>query len=91
MVWFAELPIEEQRAVANPPMSERVPRHGRSAAFTVAPLALWKQSRARRITEAEFAKQIAWLQWASKNNPQHHDYTYRQPVTLAAVPIPRFL
>lgn len=91
MVWFCELPPEEQRAVANPPMSERAPRHGRSAAFTVAPLALWKQTRARKITEAEFAKQVAWLQWAVRNDPQHQDANFRKPIDLSQVEIPRFI
>ncbi|HEX5320603.1 MAG TPA: hypothetical protein VFW46_15675 [Stellaceae bacterium] len=90
MLEFCEASPEEQRLLAEPPLSDRVPRHGRRAAFVTAPMAKWKQQRARRITAAEYAHEIAWLRWAGRNATNHPRLHYRQPVNPAALPIPQF-
>jgi hypothetical protein len=90
MLEFCEAEPEEQRQMADPGEVARAPRSGRRPALTTAPMALWKQQRARRISAAEFEAQIRWLRWAETNAPNRPEFTYRKPVDLAAVPIPRF-
>jgi uncharacterized caspase-like protein len=90
MVWFCEASPEEKARLADPPLSDRAPRSRRLPALTTAPLAKWKQERARRIVEFTFDAQIAWLRWAEKNAPNHPEFIYRKPVDPAAVPIPQF-
>lgn len=90
MVWFAEASPEEQRAMIAPPLSARAPKSRRLPALVTAPMSKWKQERARRITEAEFAAQIRWLLWAEKHAPHRHEFNFRKPVDPTAVPIPRF-
>jgi hypothetical protein len=90
MLEYVEASPEQQRAFASPPLSERAPRGGRSPAFTYAPMPLWQQSRARRITLEEYLTELAWLAWAKRNAPDHPDFTYRRPVNPRTAPVPRF-
>ncbi len=90
MVEFLESSPEQQAALANPPLSERVPRGNRAPAFMTAPLPLWRQTRARRITQAEYDAEIAWHTWASRNAPTHCDYTYRKPLDRKLASVPKF-
>jgi hypothetical protein len=90
MVWFCEAPREEQARLSKP-LNLRVDvAAGRVARSETAPVALWKRERARRISQGEFGRQIAWLKWAERNAPRHPEFSYRTPVTVADAPIPRF-
>lgn len=55
----------------------------------VPPEEVWHR-RGHPISEAEFHHQIAWLGWAERNEPDHPSFTYRQPVNIQAVPVPRW-
>ena len=91
MLEFCEASPEQRRGLIDPPEVERAPRNGRKPALQWAPLAKWKQERARRITPAQYAAEVAWLKWASCNAPTHPDFNWRRPVDLRAAPIPRFV
>ena len=81
-----------ERAVMERPLSLRADvRAGRVEAAATAPMAKWKRERARRITAAEYDRQIAWLRWAERHQPAHPELQYRRPLTAASVPLPRFL
>jgi hypothetical protein len=56
----------------------------------VPPIEVWHRRGLIEITAAEFEHQIEWLKWAERNAPNDPRFTYRKPVTLAAIPIPRF-
>jgi hypothetical protein len=90
IVEFYESSPEQQHALANPPLSDRVPRNGRAAAFKTAPMARWRRERAQRITPEYYAREIQWMQWAALNKPSHPDFTYRKPVDLKAAPVPKW-
>lgn len=90
MCEYLEATPEQRAALANPPQSARVPRNGRSPALLWAPMAKWRQVRARRITEAQYRAEIEWHLWASRNATTHPDFTYRRPLDRGAAPIPRF-
>jgi hypothetical protein len=89
-VEYVESSTEQQHLLANPPLSDRAPRGNRAPAFKTAPLPLWQQTRARRITRAEYDAEIRWHEWAAKNAPTHCDFTYRKPVDRKAMPAPGF-
>ncbi len=89
-VEFVEASPMQQHGMINPPQSGRAPRNGRSPALLWAPMAKWRQERALRITAAQYAAEIEWLTWASRNAPTHPEYTWRKPVDLKAAPIPKF-
>lgn len=89
-VEYLESPPGQRHQLATPPLSTRMPRSGRAPALTYAPMPKWQWDRARRITEAQYAAEVEWLSWASRNAPTHCDFTYRKPVARAAAPIPRF-
>jgi hypothetical protein len=90
LVEFLESSPEQKAALANPPLSSRVPRGNRAPAFQTAPLPLWRQSRARRITQAEYEQEVVWLTWAARNNPSHPEYNWRKPLDRKTATIPRF-
>jgi hypothetical protein len=90
MLEFCEASQMQRHGMVNPPQSDRAPRNGRQPALQWAPLAKWKQERARRITPAEYAAEISWLSWAQRNRPDHPDFNFRRPVDLRAAPVPRF-
>lgn len=90
MVEFVEATPEQQALLANPPLSSRGTRDGRKPGFTTAPMAKWKQLRARRISAAEYEAELIWHGWASRNAPDHPDFTWRKPIDKALAPIPRF-
>lgn len=90
MCEFCEAAPEQQEALANPPLSARVPRGNRAPAYQTAPLALWRRDRARRITQAEYEQEVLWLAWASKNAPTHCDFTWRKPLDRKTALIPKF-
>jgi hypothetical protein len=93
-VWSAleylESSPEQQAALANPPLSDRTPRGNRAPAFKTAPLPLWHQTRARRITTIEYDAEINWLMWCQSNNPAHPEFTYKKPLDRKAMPVPKF-
>ena len=93
MLEFCEASPEEKRLMEAPPLSSREragARGNRQPGLVTAPMSLWKRHRARRISAADYERQIAWLKWAEKHRPQHPDFTYRKPVSPAAMAIPRF-
>lgn len=90
MLEFVEASPAEQAAMIAPAASARAPRYGRQQGLQTAPMALWKQRRARRISAAEYERQIKWLRWAESNAPAHPDFTYRRPVDPAQAPLPIF-
>lgn len=90
MVEFCEASPEQQAMLIRPPLSDRVPRSGRAPAFTTAPMAKWKQARARRITAEEYQRELRWIEWAARNKPDHPDLTYRRAIDKRAAPVPRF-
>lgn len=90
LVEYVESAPEQQAVLANPALSARVPRGNRAPAFVTAPMSLWRQNRARRITQAEYEAEILWLTWASRNAATHPDYTWRKPLDRKTAPIPKF-
>ena len=91
MVEFIEASPEERARLARPLPLRTDVRAGRAAKLDVAPMALWKRQRARRITAAQFEAQINWLRWAERNAPARPEFNFRQPAVPSAVEIPRFL
>lgn len=81
MVAFIEATAAEREAIVNPPLSEREPRGNREPALQWAPLAKWKQNRARRITKAEFDRRVAIYDDC---------LDYRKPISAADLPLPIF-
>ena len=90
MLEFCEASPDARALMTDPPLSHRIPQHGRAYGWSTAPMALWKQQRARRISARDYERQIAWLGWADRNAPTHPDYTYRQPVDPTLAPLPIF-
>lgn len=90
MCEYVEASPEQQAALANPPLSARVPRGNRAPAFQYAPMALWRRDRARRITQAEYEAELTWLAWCQKNRPYHPEYNWRKPLDRKTAQIPRF-
>ena len=55
----------------------------------VDPVEIWHR-RGHPISEAEWHYQIAILKWLADNRPTDPRVRYREPVDLAAIPIPRW-
>lgn len=88
MCEFVEASPAEQAAMAAPPLSDRAPRNGRLPALQTAPMALWKQQRTRRITAAEYERQIARLRWAAATQADDPALSYRKPADIRQAAIP---
>ena len=90
MVEFCEASPAEQ-AILSRALNLRIDvAAGRVARSASAPMARWKRERARRISAADYERQIAWLKWAERHAPTHPEFQYRRPVNPASVPIPQF-
>jgi hypothetical protein len=88
MLEFVEATPAEQRRMANPPPADRAPRSGRQQALQTAPMAKWRQERARRITEADWRYEIADLEHAQKWRPEEPKVRPKERIRLDQLPIP---
>lgn len=88
MLEFCESTPEQQRLLAEPPLSARDPRGQRDRGFVTAPMAKWKQDRARRITAEEHAYQIADLAWAKEHAPDEPKASPHKRIDLMQAQLP---
>lgn len=86
MLEFCEASPTEQRRMADPAIS--APVGNRRGAFQTAPMSRWKQERARRITAAEFAYQIADLLWTREHASGEPKNEPRTAIDLMRAPTP---
>lgn len=88
MLEFCESTPEQQRLLADPPLSERAPRGQRAHGLQYAPMSKWKQDRARRIDEPEFLFQLADLRWTVEHAPHEPKANPTKRIDLMNVQLP---
>ena len=91
MVAFCEASPDEKAQMIAPSASEHTPSGGRRQGLEAAPLAKWRQTRARRITAAQWQAEIRWLEWAIRYRPWAPELKYREPIVRATAQLPRFI
>lgn len=88
MLEYCEAGSEEQALLRRPLALRTDVQAGRVARAATAPMALWKRERARRISAAEYAYQLADYQWLRQHRPNDPNARPTEKVQIRNLELP---